>query len=76
MPMYNLKEYSNNYSKTSGSLWQYCIDIPAVNNNGDIVGFNGANATDSFNFKAKITRQTDADGEINNVEIMVSLKNS
>ena len=74
--MYNLKEYSNNYSKTSGSLWQYCIDIPAVNNNGDIVGFNGANATDSFNFKAKITRQTDADGEINNVEIMVSLKNS
>ena len=24
MPMYNLIEYSNNYSKTSGSLWQYC----------------------------------------------------
>ena len=23
MPMYNLIEYSNNYSKTSGSLWQY-----------------------------------------------------
>ena len=23
MPMYNLKEYSDNYSKTSGSLWQY-----------------------------------------------------
>ena len=23
MPMYNLVEYSNNYSKTSGSLWQY-----------------------------------------------------
>ena len=21
MPMYNLMEYSNNYSKTSGSLW-------------------------------------------------------
>ena len=27
MPMYNLIEYSNNYSKTSGSLWQYCKDI-------------------------------------------------
>ena len=51
MPMYNLIEYSNNYSETSGSLWQYCKDIPAVNNNGDIVDFNGANATDSFNFK-------------------------
>ena len=23
MPMYNLTEYSDNYSKTSGSLWQY-----------------------------------------------------
>ena len=22
MPMYNLIEYSHNYSKTSGSLWQ------------------------------------------------------
>ena len=45
MPMYNLIEYSDNYSKTSGSLWQYCKDILAVNNNGDIVDFNGANAT-------------------------------
>ena len=26
MPMYNLIEYSNNYSKTSGSLWQHCKD--------------------------------------------------
>ena len=53
MPMYNLIEYSDNYSKTSGSLWQYCKDIPAVNNNGNIVEFNGANATDSFDFKEK-----------------------
>ena len=50
MPMYNLIEYSDNYSKTSGSLWQYCKGIPAVDNNGDIINFNGANATDSFNF--------------------------
>ena len=59
MPMYNLIEYSDNYSKTSGSLWQYCKDIPAVNNNDNIVDFNRASATDSFNFKAKITGQTD-----------------
>ena len=72
MPMYNLIEYSDNYSKTSGSLWQYCKEIPAVNNNGDIVDFNGANATDSFNFKTKITGQTNDDGIIN-VEIMVPL---
>ena len=74
MPMHNLIEYSNNYSKTSGSLWQYCKDIPAVNNNDNIADFNGANATDSFNFKAKLTGQTDDDGEIDNAEMMVSLK--
>ena len=50
MPVYNLIEYSNNYSKTYGSLWQYCKDIPAVNNDGDIVIFDGTNDTDSFNF--------------------------
>ena len=26
--MFNLIEYSNNYSKTSGSLWQYYRDEP------------------------------------------------
>ena len=75
MPMYNLIEYSGNYSKTSGSLLQYCKDIPAVNNNGDVVNFDAANATDSFNFKTKITGQTDNNRRIDNVEIMVpSLK--
>ena len=28
MPMYNLIEYSDNYAKTSGSLWQYYRDEP------------------------------------------------
>ena len=46
MPLNNLIEYSDNYLKTSGSLQQYCKDIPALNNNGDIVDFNGDNATD------------------------------
>ena len=46
MPMYNLIEYSNNYSKRSEIIWQYCKDIPAVSNNDDIVDFNKANATD------------------------------
>ena len=40
MPMYNLIEYSDNYSKTSGGLWQYHKDIPAVDDDGDIVAFN------------------------------------
>ena len=53
MPIYNLIEYSDNYSKTSESLWQYCKEIPAVNDDGNIADFNGANATNSFNFKTK-----------------------
>ena len=48
MPMYNLIEYSDNYSKTSGSLWQYCKDIPAVDNNNAIVNFVENIPTDSF----------------------------
>ena len=76
----NLIEYSDTYSKTSGSLWQYCKEIPALNSAGNIVDFNGANATDSFNFKTKITGQTAADNDNGNVagrvdvEIMVPLK--
>ena len=73
MPMYNLIEYSDNYSKTSGSLWQYCKDIPAGNNNNAIVNFTENNLADSFNFKVKITGQTGDDGT-KNVEIMVPLK--
>ena len=73
MPMYNLIEYSDNYSKTSGISWQYCEEIPVVNNAGNIVDFDGANATDSFNIKTKITGKTNGD-EIINVEIMAPLK--
>ena len=67
MPMYNLIEYSNNYSKTFGGLWQYYKEIPAVDDNGDIVAFNGANDTDSFHFKSKRIGKTAAnnnDGDI------------
>ena len=53
MPMYNLIEYSDKYSKTSGSLLQYCKDILVLNNNSNIVKLNRDNVTDSFNFKAK-----------------------
>ena len=78
--MHNLIEYSGNYSKIPGGLWQYCKHIPAVDNNGAIVGYNGANATDSFNFRTKITGQAAADNNNGNiagrvdVEIMVPLK--
>ena len=51
MSMYNLIEYSDNYSKTSGILWQYCRDETALAVN-DITDFTVANAIiDSFKVK-------------------------
>ena len=54
MPKHNLIKYSGNYAKPSGSLWQYCKDVPAVDNNGAIVNFAENNLTNSFNFKVKM----------------------
>ena len=69
--MYNLIEYSNNYSKTSGRLWRYYRDEPALTDAGTVVNFPGNSA--SFKFKLKITGSTEDDGT-KNVEIMVPLK--
>ena len=52
MPMYSLIEYSDNYSKTSGSLWQYYKDDPNDNT---------ANS-ESFKSKVKITGKTSNNG--------------
>ena len=73
IPMYNLIEYSDNYAKATGSLWQYCKDIPARGNNDEIAAFDANNLTDSFKFKAKITGETGNDGT-KDVEIIVPLK--
>ena len=74
MPMYNLIEYSDNYAKATGSLWQYCKNIPARNSaNNAIIVFSEDNITDLFKFEAKITCQTGDDGT-KDVEIMVPLK--
>ena len=64
MPVYNLIEYSDNYSKTFGSLWQYYKEE------------SNDNLTDSESFKSKIklTGNTPADGNTKAVEINVPLK--
>ena len=74
MPMHNLIEYNDNYAKTTGTLWQYCKDIPAGNNNNnEIIIFAENNLTDSFNFKVKFTGKTGNNGT-KDVEIIVPLK--
>ena len=64
MPMYNLTEYSDNYAKTSGSLWQYYKDEPN-NNLAD---------SESFKSKIKTTGKTPNNHNEKDVETMVPLK--
>ena len=52
MPMYNLIEYSDNYSKASGILWQYYKDDPDDN----------LTDSESFKSKVKITGKTPNNG--------------
>ena len=40
--MYNLIECSDNYSETSGSLWEYCRDKPALTDAKAITNFSDA----------------------------------
>ena len=65
MPMYNLIENSDNYSKKFGILSQYCKDEPALNpaDNNAMVDFNANNATtSSFKIKQKIIGKTGGNG--------------
>ena len=74
MPRYNLIEYRDAYLKTLGSLWQYDRDKPALDNNGNIIGFpDDSNNSASFKFIQTVTGQTENSGT-KDVEIMVPLK--
>ena len=54
MPMYNLIEYSDNYSDTSGSLWQFKRDeVPA--NNAELA----IDHSQSFKYKAALLGKTE-----------------
>ena len=62
MPMYNLLDYSENYTKTSASSWQYCRDE------------SDPNITDSKSFKSKSSITDNANNAgITNVKIVVTL---
>ena len=69
MSMYNLIEYSVNYSSTSGSLWNF----------GRYERINSADVTNddnapSFKHKASLIGNTEANGTKNGVKIAVPLK--
>ena len=73
MPIYNLIEYSLNYSETAGNLWFYYKD-EAINVNADITNTNNFK---SIKDKAKLLGTTEADnanGILKNATIAVPLK--
>ena len=69
MPMYNLVEYSDNYSNTSGSLWQFKRDEQNMNNG------NPTNVTtvdsSSFKYKSSFIKESTA---INNNRVFKDVK--
>ena len=74
MPMYNLIEYSDNYSDTSGSLWQFKRDEVPVNN-ADLTITN----SQSFKYKAylvvkKTANHNNGKGSAEDTKIVVPLK--
>ena len=77
MPMYNLLEYSKNYEKTSGSLFNYYRDEPKEHTIG--AGNNAINISirnsKSFDYKTEITGSLDAgEDEKDAVTIAIPLK--
>ena len=71
--MYNLIEYSSNYSETTGSLWFYSKD-EAIDFNADIANDDNFK---SFKYKAKLLGNTEADNAnriLKNETVAVSLK--
>ena len=72
MPMYNLLEYSKNYQKISGSLFNYCRDEPNSTNIGN-VNISIRNS-ESFDYKTKITGSLDTVELEKQVTIAIPLK--
>ena len=78
MPMYNLLEYSDNYSMTSGSLWNYyrdeVNDDENENDNANSrINNNKTITSKSFEYKTKLIGGTPNDNNTLNAEVVVPL---
>ena len=71
MPMYNVIEYSDKYSDTSGSLWQFKRDEQYMNNRNP----DNANTDDSISLKCKsnLIKESTA---VNSNRVFENVKNS
>ena len=79
MPMYNLLEYSENYSTAPGCFWNYYRDEvkdDAIEKNGDeyIINNNKTITSKPFHYKTKIIGSTPNNSSRLDTEIVVPLK--
>ena len=77
MPMYNLVEYSDNYSMTSGSLWNYYrnkLNDDANENVNNKINNNKTIANRFFEYETKLIGSTPDDNNISDAEVVVLLK--
>ena len=66
MPMYNVFEYSKNYKKTTGSLWNYYRDEPSDPLN---------NESESLKYKTSIVGKIPNDNDsLTDAEVVIPLK--
>ena len=76
MPMYNFLEYSKNYRKTTGSLWNYYRDKPNSGADGENNNVNySIKDSKPFDYKTSITGKLEGINTIKDSEIVVPLKN-
>ena len=74
MSMYNLLEYSKNYKKATGSLWNYYRDEPNSSTGNDNITHSILNSK-SFDYKANfISSVTNNNLTKNDIKIVVPLK--
>ena len=75
MPMYNLLEYSKNYKKTSGSLWNYYRDEPSSTIADNNITYSILNS-ESFDYKAISVENGVTHDNLtkNDVKVVVPLK--
>ena len=65
MPMYNLLEYSKNYRKTAGSLWNYYRDEPSNPFSSN---------SESFKYKTNIVGKTPQNNDLlTNAKVVIPL---
>ena len=79
MTMYNLLEYSDNYSMPSGSLWNYYKDEVNDDTNENNAALNKINnnqkiASKSFKYKTTLKGSTRNNNNILEAEVIVPLK--